>query len=157
MAGHTNLTDPVIKQRIIELRAQGHTLEEIETALREQYGRDAAGCSISTVRRFLISDEARPLVAIAEQRIRATVAQETSELVPKAFQALRGALEAGEARDADSYGRVVTALTRGFVAERVEMTPPKTTSDLDELTALLMTHGVKLEASGKTAERETRE
>ena len=143
MAGNPNLWPPAVRQACYELRAQGLTVTEIPVELAKRFGADVTP-SMQTVWRWLVSPEAQALVREAESRIRAIATNETLDLVPSAYDGLRQALAAGDAKAADASSRVIVNLTRGFLAERVELTPPKTVDGDAELANLLARHGVSV-------------
>ena len=132
---------PAAKQRAYELRAQGDTIHEIADKLAQEFDHSP---SYITVYRWLASDEAKPLIAAATERVKAIWVTRTLDTVGNVYDGLEEAVAARDAKAVDSWSRAIVALTRGFVADRVELEPPKAVGGDAELRSLLAAHGVNL-------------
>ena len=138
-----------MKQDAYELSVQGFTSRQIEAELRTRYG--SSSPSDSTILAWLHDPDAQPVLDRIRHRVKSIVAHRTNATLNKLYDRLDEALDGGDLRQVDAGARAVVGLTRGFVADRVELEPPKAVGGDTELRALLAAHGVNLASSDNPA------
>ena len=135
-----------LKHEAYALSVQGHTTRQIAAILLEKHGRAEAPSS-ATVQRWLSEPEAQPVIDSIRKRVAANVAIRADEMLDSVFDTIAQKLVEGDLRQVDAGSRAIVNLTRGIVADRVELEPPKAVGGDQELRALLAAHGVNLASS----------
>jgi hypothetical protein len=133
--------DLSLKHRALELRASGLSWPEVREKLHAEVG---VAVPARTLAHWGASAEGRAMIAELREQLVATIADRAHSAVPAVYDRLDVAIASGEARDVDMLARALTNLTRGLVADRIEMAPPKGPESIDELASLLARHGVRL-------------
>jgi len=122
------------------LRAQGYSFRRIARVLAER----GTPVPARTLQHWAVSREGAPLIEQLTAQLRAGMQEAASAVVPTLFRKIRAAAKAGDARSADQWSRAIVNVTKGIIADKVEVTPGQPDGP-DELAALLMRHGVQLE------------
>lgn len=147
MGGSEQEYSPEMKRRAFELRGQGVSFRAIANRLGEETG---VAPPARTIANWCYSVAGRALIEHAKAQLAATLADRSNHALPRVYDALDDALERGDAKAVDALSRSVVNLTRGLIADKVEVTPGHQDTD-DELLALLARHGVTL--GGGSGER----
>ena len=129
-----------VKRRVFELRSQGMAFQDIATTLGEEFG---VAAPARTVANWCYSPDGRSLIEHAKAQLAAVLADRSNVALPRVYDAIDDAIERGDAKAVDALSRSVVNLTRGLIAEKVELTPAHQDT-VDELAALLARHGVRL-------------
>ena len=136
MVEHSN----ELKPQAFVLRAQGLSFRRIARVLKNR----GTPVPARTLNHWAVSAEGAPLIEQLSAQLRAGMHEQAAEVVPALFRKIRAAARDGDAKAADAWSRAIANITRGIVADKVEVTPPSGPTDDRELAALLARHGVML-------------
>lgn len=128
---------------VIQLRAQGFTLRDITAQLPDHFP-GARIPTFSTLWEWVSDPESAPLVEQERSKIRAGYVAGAREVMPRMFERIAEALDSNETQKVRDLSQAMAAVTRGIVADRVEVSPDRKLDALEELSQIALRHGLSV-------------